>query len=779
MDVVDLCTSSEDENDAPQQRRSVVMGKRKAESAADAASVDDDSDGDDSDDDCGFVDPPARGPVVGASSSATSAAAGAAGALSDDEDEDLQVVGRSGALALADFPHSRHNCLSVKFTAGNEHMTCPNCFWCVAMICTTPLLPLALMPIMTQSSVDRPLYCTSVAARANHLSYVCDKQASSCAQWADHCKAIPDDPPRGSGFWKRQRDAAIRAASAPAAAASAPAAAAAPATASAAAAGSITSFFAAPSRLQATGPHAVWTCEQLLASMQQVYPHELPEPAGLLSTARLKPYQRQSLAFMVNVERSTDPSLLSPGARRGGWLTDEVGMGKTMVAIATILANPPAAAAAATTDRLTVIVTPNSIAGQWHDEFKQWAPGLKVVMYYGTHRAQAKASAHVANVVITTPHSVEAMDPRFKGRVHRLIVDEIHTYNTSPNSTAMRSICKAWEPSNVWLLTGTPFTSSLRELAPGFELLRGAPPVLGAVGNIYEMGPSATVASALKQLMIRHTKTMRIGGEVALSLPAADCSTVRLTMSVDERALYARAEKMDGRRLEHLRAVGGATFAIEQSMLLRRQACANTYPTPAANKKHTEKKRFTEQEGQRMRSVAVCSKLRALRDDLRQLVAQDAHAHAVVFTHHAATHERLKSVGREEGLEVYEISGSMQGEARHQAIRIFQSSGERRVGKPALFVITVKTGAVGITLTAASRVYLFEPALDPAAEVQMAGRIHRLGQTQDVLIKRFIFSETIEERIDQVHAQMRDGRVAIANGGLPGNAIAILARRFA
>ena len=73
-------------------------------------------------------------------------------------------------------------------------------------------------------------------------------------------------------------------------------------------------------------------------------------------------------------------------------------------------------------------------------------------------------------------------------------------------------------------------------------------------------------------------------------------------------------------------------------------------------------------------------------------------------------------------------------------------------GKLTLFVIIVKTGNVGITLTAASRVYLFEPALDPAADVQMAGRIqdrHRLGQTQDVLIKRFISSGTIEERIDQ------------------------------
>ena len=46
--------------------------------------------------------------------------------------------------------------------------------------------------------------------------------------------------------------------------------------------------------------------------------------------------------------------------------------------------------------------------------------------------------------------------------------------------------------------------------------------------------------------------------------------------------------------------------------------------------------------------------------------------------------------------------------------------------------MTYRTAAVGITLTAANRVYLFEPSLDPAQEVQAAGRIHRLGQTKEV-----------------------------------------------
>ena len=55
-----------------------------------------------------------------------------------------------------------------------------------------------------------------------------------------------------------------------------------------------------------------------------------------------------------------------------------------------------------------------------------------------------------------------------------------------------------------------------------------------------------------------------------------------------------------------------------------------------------------------------------------------------------------------------------------------------------VFVLTLKAGACGVTLTAATRLYLFEPCLDPSHEIQAAGRVHRLGQLRDVHIVRFV-----------------------------------------
>ena len=83
-------------------------------------------------------------------------------------------------------------------------------------------------------------------------------------------------------------------------------------------------------------------------------------------------------------------------------------------------------------------------------------------------------------------------------------------------------------------------------------------------------------------------------------------------------------------------------------------------------------------------------------------------------------------------------------------------------------------GSVGITLTAATRVYLFEPAFDPATEAQAAGRIRRLGQTKDVLIKRFAYRNSLDESICKLHEAVKRGDVKIVDGQIPGEGIRII-----
>ena len=169
----------------------------------------------------------------------------------------------------------------------------------------------------------------------------------------------------------------------------------------------------------------------------------------------------------------------------------------------------------------------------------------------------------------------------------------------------------------------------------------------------------------------------------------------------------------------------------------------------------------------------------------------------MVFTAFKDVHASVVAVLKQDGFDVYEFSGGTDAKRRHEMIRDFQSSlrpaaaaaassaaaaataaaAESRPlalssggsGKAAtkVFVITMRTGAVGITLTAASTVYLMEPSLDPGTEMQAAGRIHRLGQTKKVLVKRFVFRNTIEEMVCVAHKKIADGEVAITDSVFP------------
>ena len=171
------------------------------------------------------------------------------------------------------------------------------------------------------------------------------------------------------------------------------------------------------------------------------------------------------------------------------------------------------------------------------------------------------------------------------------------------------------------------------------------------------------------------------------------------------------------------------------------------------------------------------TKFKALLTDLQALRTSDAHMHAVVFTSSVPCHDALVPLLKEKKFVVCGFKGGDSATKRDESIRKFQSSLDNRSkAKPTVFVVTTKAGAVGVTLTAASRVYMMEPALDPAAEAQAAGRVHRLGQTKDVLIKRFAFKQSLDAQIIALHEEIKKGNIKVVDGMLPDEAMLILGR---
>jgi SWI/SNF-related matrix-associated actin-dependent regulator of chromatin subfamily A3 len=91
-----------------------------------------------------------------------------------------------------------------------------------------------------------------------------------------------------------------------------------------------------------------------------------------------------------------------------------------------------------------------------------------------------------------------------------------------------------------------------------------------------------------------------------------------------------------------------------------------------------------------------------------------------------AVAERLHEVG----LSFRTIKGGHGTKKRSEAITAFQNDPPTRV-----FLLTAKSGAVGITLTAASHVYIMEPLHKPALELQAIGRSRRMGQTKSITVR--------------------------------------------
>ena len=319
-----------------------------------------------------------------------------------------------------------------------------------------------------------------------------------------------------------------------------------------------------------------------------MYPKEEPQPAGLLSSITLRPYQKQSLAFMIDLERSTQPETAGRvGGRtvRGGWLADEMGMGKTAVVTALCLANPPGpvpggkavvggsggggSSSSTTTLKLTLVIVSNTLVKQWEDEVKQFAPSLRVHSLYqgaGEGRAAALANLSQVDVLITTPHAkwpAELCSETATKRIHRLVVDESHLLGGKSWKAQQGKLLRV--PANhVWCVTGTPFSAGLPDLdyqarllghwSDGMHLsvkIKGVNKVSEMTqaqlaqymlpgGSLRSIGKlsSEEVVAELRTLMIRHVKAQRIGGEVALALPDASSETVWLQMSADEKLLY-------------------------------------------------------------------------------------------------------------------------------------------------------------------------------------------------------------------------------------------------
>jgi len=382
---------------------------------------------------------------------------------------------------------------------------------------------------------------------------------------------------------------------------------------------------------------------------------------------------------------------------------------------------------------------------QWEDECRKHAPTLKVVRFHPSAKKTSRYAIDTADIIITSatynPDRWSLCGVNLKRVMfHRVVMDESHLFYSKPGSASSEK-ARAVPAMNRWCCTATPMTSTAGELnSQGYFLHMQEDERCRLWGD----------REFLQKHMIRHVKAQKINGIEALALPKSTSSVKMVTMTPDEQSAYANAVKGNLHNFEKMKRRSVKFFNVKNQIVY-------TLTKPLLK--------------------ARSSKIVALENTIIHLMRNDPNVRVVVFTQmrnqllHVQTMVNSLSARTRGGVGLYSFDGSSSHKKRDESIRQFQSTARQG---PAVFGITLNTGSVGITLTAASHVFLLEPSIDPADEIQAAGRINRLGQTKQVAVTKLVYKDTYESNIITLHEKIAAGDITFNAKSIPKAAVCIL-----
>ena len=438
-------------------------------------------------------------------------------------------------------------------------------------------------------------------------------------------------------------------------------------------------------------------------------------PAGL--TATLRPYQIHGLAWMRRLRE----------LNIGGILADDMGLGKTIQAIAHLIIEH----ASTTCDRASLVVCPASVVGVWHGELKKFAPQLAVTVLHGIGRQPVTGDERgiIITSYATLARDIEAFA---SARWQIAIADEAQAFKNS--GTAINAAMRRLNAHQRLCLTGTPVENHLGELhallnwaAPG--VLGGGTAFARTFRTPIEDGGDRDRAELLRRrtapFLLRRTKAA-----VATDLPPRTDIDLPVELGPTQRRLYEAIRlAMDDRVRDAVAKSGLARsgLTVLEALLRLRQVCCDPrlLPEKLAGK------------------VTDSAKLDALSELLITLVEEKRQI--LVFSQFTS----LLDLVEKEVLAPAKITAlRLDGKSRNRAdlVKRFQA------GESPIFLLSLKAGGTGLTLTAADTVVLLDPWWNPAVERQAADRAHRIGQNRPVTIYRLVAANTVESRIRALQA---------------------------
>ncbi|WP_052720096.1 DEAD/DEAH box helicase [Actinoplanes rectilineatus] len=483
---------------------------------------------------------------------------------------------------------------------------------------------------------------------------------------------------------------------------------------------------------EVTGPAADWhsAVRSLYAEGDTPRP---PVPATLKAT--LRGYQEEGFHWLAALHRHG----------LGGVLADDMGLGKTVQTLALIC---HVLQEGGTPDPF-LVVAPASVVGNWAAEAARFAPGLdvRVVQQTRARRPGGLAAAIDGADLVITSYTLFRLefDDYAAQPWAGLILDEAQFVK---NAGSQGYQCARRLPAAFKLaITGTPMENNLSELwallsitAPGLlpRHDRFADYYRRPIERGQDQERLAQLRRRIRPLMLRRRKT-----EVAADLPAKQEQTIELELNPRHRRIYQTYLQRERQKvLGLLGDMQKNRFEIFRSLTLLRQASLDA---GLVDPEH--------------RGVAS-TKLDALVERVTDIVAE---GHRILvfsqFTRFlGAARDRLADAG----IDCSYLDGKTRD--RSEVIAGFKA------GDAPVFLVSLKSGGFGLNLTEADYCIMLDPWWNPATEAQAIDRIHRIGQTRNVMVYRLVAKDTIEEKVMALQARKAALSGSVLDGGDFGSA---------
>ena len=460
--------------------------------------------------------------------------------------------------------------------------------------------------------------------------------------------------------------------------------------------------------------------EKLLALGRRLHalarPEAAPEPpAGFTGT--LRPYQKVGLGWMT--------ALAETGF--GGVLADDMGLGKTVQTLAFLAGRQHVAGLP------SLLIVPTSLVGVWTREAARFAPGLRVLALHGPDRKALFSQIASHDLVVTTYPLLHRDHATLTAHQYDcVILDEAQAVK-NPAAQAAKLI-RDLKARQRLALTGTPMENNLQELWALFDWL--VPGLLGnrkAFQKVFRSPIERDGDRAAQVLLSRRIAPFllrRSKDQVAPDLPPKTEITETVTLGGSQRALYETIRiAMDQRVRKALEQKGlaGSHITVLDALLKLRQVCCD----PALVKLPVAS------------DVTGSAKRSHLLAMLEELLAEGRRV--LVFSQFVEMLRLIEADVQARGWTYAWLSGETRD--RDERVAQFQT------GSVPIFLISLKAGGVGLTLTAADTVILYDPWWNPAVERQAMDRTHRIGQDRPVFVYRLITEGTIEARIEAMQAR--------------------------